>query len=153
MICSKILDQNFEYQPIRDSFINWFVTMDLICEKPSVYNGIGSYYFIGYLMGIVFFWMPDSLGRRTTMCFLLPNYIVASALVIFSESMLLRSVGFWLQGFFHLKISLSYTHALDLVPSQHKSLVTTLITALDSGTPLFACFFFKFINKHEDLAF
>ena len=83
MICEGLKDDNFEYRSISDSFINWYVTMDLVCEDPVIYNGIASYYMIGYLVGIIFFWMPDSLGRRTTMCFLLPNYVIFSSFVIF----------------------------------------------------------------------
>jgi len=83
MICESARNEGFEYQPVAGSFINWFVTMDFVCENPQVYNGIASYYFIGYLCGIIFFWMPDKLGRRTTMSFLLPNYVIASACVIF----------------------------------------------------------------------
>lgn len=54
-------------------------------------------------------------------------------------------------GLFHLKISLSYTHAMDLVPADYKTTVSTLITACDSGTPMFACIFFKFIDADESL--
>ena len=135
------------------AFENWFVSMNWICEDSNVYNGIASYYFVGYFIGIILFWMPDTLGRKTTMNFLLPNYVIATAMVIFSHSMLVKSIGFFLMGFFHLKISLSYSHGFDLVPGTHKSLVTTLITAYDSGTPMFACIFFKFISKNQELCF
>jgi hypothetical protein len=64
--------------------------------------------------------------------------------------MLLKSAGFFFMGIFHLKVSLSYTYALDLVPSSQKSLMTTLITAFDSGSPLFACIYFKYFLANED---
>ena len=83
LICQSLLNDSFEYQPVAGSFKNWYITMDLVCEDPIAYNGVASYYFIGYLVGIVFFWMPDSLGRRTTMNFLLPNYVLSCALVVF----------------------------------------------------------------------
>ena len=54
-------------------------------------------------------------------------------------------------GIFHLKISLSYTYALEFVPNAWKSTMTTLITAFDSGSPLFACIFFKFFRPDEEL--
>ena len=56
-------------------------------------------------------------------------------------------------GFFHLKITLSYNHMLDLVPSKYKSLMTTIITAHDAGTSMFACLFFKFVKPNQDLLF
>ena len=90
MICESARDEGFEYQPVAGSFINWFVTMDFVCENPQIYNAIASYYFIGYLCGIIFFWMPDYYGRRPTMCFLLPNYVIFSGFVIFGETMLIK---------------------------------------------------------------
>jgi MFS family permease len=83
LICLSLQNSSFEYLPVEGSFKNWYVTMDLVCEEPIAYNGIASYYFIGYLVGIIFFWMPDRLGRRTTINWLLPNYVLSCALVVF----------------------------------------------------------------------
>jgi MFS family permease len=131
-------------------FNNWFVSLDLMCKNPATYNGGASFYFVGYLIGIIFFWMPDNLGRRSTMLFILPIYVLASALSIFSEKMAFKTIGFFLQGLFHLKITVSYTHVLDLMPTNSKSFVATLITAFDSATPMFACLYFKFVEKNID---
>ena len=65
----------------------------------------------------------------------------------------IKSLGFFFMGIFHLKVSLSYTYAMELVESQHKSLMTTLITAFDSGSPLFACIYFKYIEANEEVLF
>ena len=124
-----------------------------MCSNPATYNGIASFYFIGYIVGIILFWMPDNLGRRSTMCFLLPMYAFASALSIFSDKIVIKTIGFFLQGLFHLKISLSYTHVLELLPSNSVSIVATLISAFDSGTPMFACLFFKYIDKNLNLVY
>jgi MFS family permease len=145
-ICENSSIVDFEYQPVEDSFINWFVTMDLVCEDPKAYNGVASYFFVGYLVGVVLFWMPDRIGRRTTMCFLLPNVVVFCACIIFGETMHVKSIGYFFLGFFHLKISLSFTYALELVPNQFKPTMTTLIAAGDAASPLIAGAFFKFFE-------
>ena len=65
--------------------------------------------------------------------------------------MLVKEIGYFFMGLFHLKITLSYTHVMDMVPTDYKSTVSTLITAADSGSPMFACLFLKFYQPDEHL--
>jgi MFS family permease len=113
--------------------------MDLMCESTSSYNKIASFYFLGFLTGAITSFLPDMLGRRKVMLFILPVYSIASAMSIFSNSLVIKSIGFFLQGLFHLKISLSYLHVLDLIPESSKSFVYAFITAFDSSTWMIAC--------------
>jgi MFS family permease len=86
----------FEYQPAPGSFLNWYVTLDLVCENPTAYNGMASFYFIGYIIGAVFFWIPDSIGRRTTMNLFMPVYLLASGMVIFRNDISMKILGFFI---------------------------------------------------------
>lgn len=110
-----------------------------MCEKTSHYNKVASFYFLGFLVGAVTFFLPDMLGRRRTMLMILPVYSIASAMSIFSNNLGIKTVGFFLQGLFHLKISLSYLHVLDLIPESSKSFVYAFITAFDASTWMVAC--------------
>jgi len=74
---------------------------------------------------------------------MIANYITA-----FGELKYMR-LGFFMIGFFHLKISLSYTYATELVPEDSKQLVLTMITAYDSCTLLLACSIMKFYKPSE----
>ena len=87
-----------------------------MCEDLVEVNKAGSLYFIGYGVGAVFFFLPDTLGRKGTMKMILPLYILCCYLSLFPMNMEVRTLGFFLQGLFHLKISTSYTHILELVP-------------------------------------
>ena len=81
---------------------------------------------------------------------ILPVYVSASALVIFSGNNLkLKTLGFFLQGLFHIKASLSYMSIVDLIPENRKTLTFTLMTAFNAGTAMFACLIFKFYKPSE----
>ena len=62
----------------------------------------------------------------------IPLYIIASAITIYSLSLEGKAIGFFVQGFLHIKITLSYSHILELVPETHKGFVATVLTAFDS---------------------
>ena len=146
MICENLENVELEYQPVQGSFINWYVTMDLVCVDPQAYNGVASYFFVGYLVGVILFWMPDRLGRRATISILLPNVLLSCACAIFGDTMFIKSVGYFFLGFFHMKISLSFTYAIELVPNNYKSTMTTIIAAGDAASPLLSGFYFKSIE-------
>jgi MFS family permease len=99
-ICAeREINPDFEYVPNTakvDYLENWYVTLDLMCESTTTYNKVASFYFLGFMVGAVTFFLPDMLGRRKTMLIILPIYSIASALSIFSDSLLLKTVGFFL---------------------------------------------------------
>ena len=120
-----------------------------MCQSEDDYNQIGSWYFIGYGMGVIFFFLPDLIGRKKTMTYILPLYIISCYISIFSQSVLIKKIGFWLQGIFHLKISLSYTSCLELVPESKKVLSSTIISAVDASTILISCLIYKYYMPVE----
>jgi len=126
----------------EDFFENWFVTMDLICVNPLTYLPIASYFFIGYGIGVVFFFLPESIGRKKTIALFNSIYIYAVYLLAFDERIVMKKLGFFLEGLFHLKISTSFTHALELVPESKKSIVFTVMLPFDSASILIACLYF-----------
>lgn len=60
-------------------------------------------YFIGFGVGAVFFKMPDSCGRKSTMFWMLPAFAAADALTVFSTEMTWKAVGYFLKGVCHIK--------------------------------------------------
>ena len=65
---------------------------------------------------------------------LLPPFIMACTLSIYGNSIFIKSIGFFTQGFLHLKIMLSYTHMFELVSKDHKSFCATFINTFDALT-------------------
>ena len=124
-----------------------------MCDTTESYKKAASFYFLGFIVGCFTFYLPDMFGYRRTMLFILPFYTLASAMSIFSDDMWMKTFGFFLQGLFHLKISLSYIHILDLVPESSKGFVYTFITAVDSSTWMVACAAFKYYSHDEDKIF
>ena len=124
-----------------------------MCDTTNSYKKAASFYFLGFIVGCFTFFFPDMIGHRKTMLFILPFYTVASAMSIFSDDMSIKTLGFFLQGLFHLKISLSYLHVLDLIPDNSKSFVYAFITAVDSSTWMVACTAFQYYSNNEDKIF
>lgn len=122
-ICSKrAAHEKIEFKPLDGTnyfFDNLYVQYDLMCTPSSAYNSIGSFYFVGYGIGAMFFFLPDAFGRKNVMSIFMTFIMMATYMSSFAGMGYMR-LGFFLIGFFHLKISLSYTYAAELVPEVSK---------------------------------
>ena len=152
-ICLHQNDPDFHYEPNRlgkDDFLeNWYVTMDLVCENPLTYLPMASYYFFGFGLGVVFFFTPDYLGRKKTIILFNSGYFFSVYILAYDQRVEMKKLGYFIQGLCHLKISTSYTHALELVPESYKSMVFTLILSFDATSILIASIFFKYVDPNE----
>jgi len=99
------------------------VTRDLVCEPILSYSSITSFYLFGYGLGIIFMFLPEMLGRKGSMRILVSLYTINAYLSIYSESLILLKIGFFFNGFLHLKGTLCYTHGVELVPDKYKALM------------------------------
>ena len=104
----------------EDYLKNWYVTMDLMCLSPMNYMSMASWFFVGYGIGIVMFFLPDLYGRRYMMLFILVPNIWIMYVGTFKNDLNLLKIASFLHGFFHIKITISYAHALELVPDKNK---------------------------------
>jgi len=141
----------FEYKPNTHSeeyFDNWFIDLDLMCKTTGEINQVASMFFIGYGIGVLLFFLPDKIGRKGTMKFILPAHIMASFVSVFGQSLYLKSVGFLLQGVLHLRITISYCHCLELMMDKDKPIASTAINSLDSGSIMIMSLIFYYYNKH-----
>ena len=146
-------DEDFEYKvdttPI-DYIVNWYVTRDLVCVPMIEYSSLVSYFLVGYGFGIIFFFLPDTLGRKGSMNIFVPLFTINAYLSTYSYSLILFKIGFFLNGFLHLKSTLCYTHGIELVPDKYKAMVPTLINAYDVSTFVVLALFYKFIEPDTD---
>ena len=134
-----------------DSMVNWFVTMDLMCYSPLKYLSMLSWFFVGYGIGIILFFLPDLLGRRYMMmrC-LIPVNLWVMYVGTFSKNLELIKIASFVHGFFHIKNTLCYTHNVELVPDKYKTLVCTCINAFNCSEYMVLGIFYQFIEPNTD---
>ena len=107
-----------------------------------------SSYFIGFSLGVIFFPLPDKLGRKMTMKILMPAFLGASFLSIFGQSLMVKGIGMMVQGFLHLKIMLAYTHIFELTDEKSKGFCATFINSLDGFTFTIEGLAFLYVTKN-----
>ena len=111
---------------------------------------MASLFFIGQGFGVILFFMPDKYGRKATMKFTLPFYILSQYFILFQHNISIKSIGFFMQGFFHIKITNSFTHIIELVPDIYKSKVSTLIVAFNVGSVALVSFLILNVDNDEN---
>mmetsp|Transcript_12808 Transcript_12808/g.21674 ORF Transcript_12808/g.21674 Transcript_12808/m.21674 type:complete len:203 (-) Transcript_12808:1054-1662(-) len=118
-----------------------------MCHDRKQIQAVISSYFIGFSLGIILLNMPEVLGRKKTMSILMALYLFFSQLTIYSPSLVWKAVGFFMQGFLHLKITLSYTHIFELIDDRSKQLCATTMNAFDASTLFTIGFCLKFVES------
>ena len=130
--------------------VNWFVTMDLMCLSPLDYMSIISWFFAGWGIGVILFFLPDYLGRRCFMKILIIVNIFVSYVGTFENNLKLLKIVLFVHGFFHIKNTICYTHGIELVPDKYKSLVVTLVNTFVSSEFIILGIFYLLIEPNTD---
>ena len=65
-------------------FDNWYIQMGLYCKTPLEIGYIVSVYYIGYLVGTSFWFVPDKYGRKKTVIFSLSLELIAETVILWS---------------------------------------------------------------------
>ena len=121
-------------------FNNWATDeLDLLCKPVSSYNFVCSVYFICYAIGVALFMLPDLIGRRNTLMTTLTVYCIAGYLVVFSDNIHLKTIGYALQGWFHVKSTACFVQLTEIVPEDRKVIALTVISCFDSFTVGLTC--------------
>lgn len=103
--------------------------------------------FVGYGIGMLMFFIPDLLGRKSSMLIMLFFNIIGGYLSVFCVDVDLKKMGFFLIGMFHLKISLSYIYISEFVELKHNLLASTIISAYDGTTLIVTCLALKWTGN------
>jgi MFS family permease len=96
---------------------------------------------------------PDLVGKKNTMAVVMPLNIISQAMIVFSDDFFIKGLGFFITGFIHLRITISFTHCLELMPESHKSVATTFINVFDQGGIVFAGLYLHFVSNKVDPLF
>lgn len=99
--------------------------------------------FVGYGIGMLMFFIPDLLGRKTSMHIMIFFNIIGGYLSVFCVDMDLKKLGFFLIGMFHLKISLSYIYISEFLEVRHNLFASTIISAFDGSSLIIICLALK----------
>ena len=149
ILCSKKdTDPNFKFwlnENHSGNFKNWLSELDLMCENRTSLASVSSCYFLGFGLGLLLMFYPDSLGRKKTMTLVMVPYIIFTQLTIFSPSLTGKKIGYFMQGLLHLKITLSYTHMFELTDEASKDFCATVINMTDSLTLFIMGFCLKYV--------
>ena len=81
------------------------------------------------------------------MWFIMPAYILGSGLAVFGPTLYIKAIGLFLQGLFHVKITLSYTHLFELVDEDAKSLCATVLGVAVSSTLAISGIFYIIVSR------
>ena len=143
----------FEYKlddSAGDYMKNWFVTMDLMCLDPIDYTSVVSWFFIGYIPGTIFFFLPDLLGRKFVMNLCMVPNIMIMFVGTFSKNLDLLKIAAFFHGFFHIKVTVCYTSAVEFMPDKYKTLACTVINCFNVSEYIILGLFYLFIEPDTD---
>lgn len=148
-VCQKRGDLEFEFKVDKEDpeyFENWLERFDMMCMDKFDVNFVVSYFYIGYLIGIVTFIMPDSIGRKKTIILFFILSMSGHSLVLFCRNPIFKSVGFFLIGFAHIKNSCSFQYCSELFPKNKQQIAITVISFYDTCNIALICAYIKFVR-------
>jgi MFS family permease len=116
---------------------NWYKQMNLLCVEQQKLTLFMSMFFYGFATGAILFPLPDKLGKKKAMTILMGLFVVFSGLSVFADTLLLKSVGLFFQGFLHVKITLSYAHMFDLTDQESKPFCSFVLNIFDIASVAF----------------
>ena len=96
--------QGFEFMAnVNDVsyFQNWLVKDDLMCVSSIDTNLVVVFYYFGFLFGLIFFVLPDKIGRKPSMTIMIAFNVVATAMTLFSSNQTVKSAGYFIIGMMH----------------------------------------------------
>ena len=86
-------------------------------------------------------------GRKRTMSIVIIGNLIANFLIIFSPSIVVKKIAFFMFGFLHIKVSISYTHMFELIEAKHHLFCSTIITGMDTLTISVSCIIYKYVTS------
>ena len=74
-------------------------------------------------------------------------YLFSAGLMTYSLSLRQKSIGYFIMGILHLKVTVSYTHIFELIDDDYKGLCATVLNVVDAITLGVVGFCFIFVTK------
>lgn len=125
----------FEYKPNteKEGYLNtWYNTHDLMCMSSSEIGSIIGLFFVGFLLGAVIFFLPNTAGRKPAMGLSLVGVLTGAYLVVFSSSLTYVRIGYFFQGVLHQKFTVARMYATEMMENKHKKMAITVFSLFDA---------------------
>lgn len=110
----------------------------MLCMAPED-TQLVKWYFVSFCFGIIFFCFPDYLGRKATMDLMLIPVVVGNSMLVFSDNLVYKCIGYSIFGLFHIRQTLSYTICIELLPESFKTNGSTFINFVDISSMVWSC--------------
>ena len=111
---------------------NWNTEMDLMCSSDSQINMLFSVYFIMLAVGgLLFFAVPDRLGRRKTHYIFSTINLVGQLTALFIPIYWVKVLAMGILGVTMVKNSLCYVWLFEYMLKRHKSSACSFINLVD----------------------
>ena len=120
----------------------------MMCTPGSTVNLLFSIYFMMLALGgLLFFAVPDRIGRRSTHYIFSSVNLIGQLFALFVPIFWVRCVAMGLLGITMVKNSLCYVWLFEFMMKKHKSSACSFINLVDWAQPLIVCFYFFNIDN------
>ena len=106
--------------------------MNLLCMTPIEIGFIISLYFFGYGLGIFLSFLPDKIGRKTSVLMSLTVALVSETVMVFNANYNVRCAGYFIIGLFQIQNSTSYLWISESVATPYKPTTHAVISSVYS---------------------
>lgn len=129
---------------------NWAEQIGLICRPGWQVGMLGSVYFGGWCMTLL--WMPqlsDRIGRKLMFSYSLAISVVLFTIMQFTRSFNMMVLSIFLQGFFNsAKLGVGWPYLVELVPINTRSAHAGAFGIIGATFGIIGAFFFMFLSNN-----
>jgi MFS family permease len=117
---------------------NFIVGLDLHCAPRYKIGLMGTFIFLGFLVGAMIFpRLADIHGRKPIFRTYFLLHIVAIGTILFAPSLYFVYFGFLLLGLGStVRTSVAFVHCLELMEIKYQNIVATIIKTIDCSSPI-----------------
>jgi MFS family permease len=106
-----------------------------------------SFYYIGFALGIMLFFMPDKFGRRKSMLILCVPLIATNFILTYATQREIKAAAFFILGFLHIKITLCFNHCQEFFCTKYKAITPTVLTIFDEASIMIFALYLLFVRN------
>ena len=110
---------------------NWYTEMDLICIPGTTVANMFTGFVVGTVLSIFMSPLADKIGRKKTVILGMFLSLVAQYMIMFFDTLAIRSLGFTLIGFSCFKITVSYMWGAECVPQKNRAYMFSVINVVN----------------------
>lgn len=134
----------------KKSLYNWQQKLDLMCRPGWQVGALGSVYFIGYVLTLL--WLPklaDIHGRKELFTWGMVAQTICFTVIMFTKQYYVMIAAIFGFGFLaSIRQVTGFIYFLELLPVKNRIATAVIFTLIDGLTYQFVVIYFWFISKH-----